>query len=102
MIEDRFSSSGWFDEERIEKTTPQTDDERRYISGGNVPFRDLVVCQHCKKKRVADSENCPYCEGEQHEWFIHKVPSDIRANNKSKDAAALARWGKKPTPTKPK
>lgn len=61
QLEDRFSSSGWFDEDRIEKTSPRTDDEAYYITGGNVPFRGMLTCQGCKKLIVSKLLVCPYC-----------------------------------------
>lgn len=83
LINDRFSSSGWFDEEKLEATTPKNDDERDYITGGNVPFRNLAECQNCKKMRIDDGYDCPYCsydplEGETNRNEKHMASDEAR------------------------
>jgi hypothetical protein len=60
-LDDTISSSGWFEEDKIESATPQNDDELYYITGGNVPFRKMETCSGCNKLIVAEVLACPYC-----------------------------------------
>lgn len=60
-LSDRQSKCGWYDEEQIIDTAPQTEDEKWWITGGGVPIRPTITCWHCGLPRIDDSLDCPYC-----------------------------------------
>jgi hypothetical protein len=80
-LEDKFSSSGWFDEDKIEAATPQTEAETNYITGGNVPFRDMATCPACDKLVVAELLDCPHCSAD--------LPGEITTSDISFVAAGV-------------
>jgi hypothetical protein len=53
-----------FREDELEAVEAETDSQKWYVSGGNVPIRAMVICWQCKKPRIDDSLDCPYCSAE--------------------------------------
>jgi uncharacterized protein YodC (DUF2158 family) len=57
-----------FAEDDLEPAEAKTQDQKWWVTGGNVPIRPMTNCWQCGQARIDDEFDCPYCSYCSGDW----------------------------------